>query len=151
MNKTTMAALAAAAAVTTAGCISVKTESEIKPIHITMDVNLKVDRELDKAFADENKPKPQGNFKEVKAVLDRQAAGITNKAMLEARDGATDDDKILIAEENMKRLKRFEEIAKSSGVSVEAVQKRRAVQMREKIPAGSGVWYQDDAGTWLKK
>lgn len=151
MNKTTMAALAAAAAVATAGCISVKTESEIKPIHITMDVNLKVDRELDKAFADENRPKPQGNFKEVKAVLDRRAAGITNRAMLEARDGATDDEKILIAEENMKRMKRFEEIAKASGVSVESVQKRRAMQMREKIPAGSGVWYQDDAGTWLKK
>ena len=33
----------AAAAVCAAGCIQVKTESEIKPIHITMDVNLKVD------------------------------------------------------------------------------------------------------------
>jgi len=33
---------------------------------------------------------------------------------------------------------------------MEAVLARDA-QMREKIPAGSGVWYQDDAGTWLKK
>lgn len=28
------------------GCISLKTEHEIKPIHITMDVNLKVQKEL---------------------------------------------------------------------------------------------------------
>ena len=30
-----------------AGCFSVKTESEIKPIHITMDVILKVDKALE--------------------------------------------------------------------------------------------------------
>ena len=29
------------------GCISVKTEHEIKPIQITMDINLKVQRELE--------------------------------------------------------------------------------------------------------
>ena len=29
------------------GCLSVKTEHEVKPIHITMDVNLKVQRELE--------------------------------------------------------------------------------------------------------
>lgn len=28
------------------GCLSLKTEHEIKPIHITMDVNLKVQKEL---------------------------------------------------------------------------------------------------------
>lgn len=35
----------------TAGC-KIKTEHEIKPIHITMDVNLKVDKDLDDFFAD---------------------------------------------------------------------------------------------------
>ena len=34
--------LALAAAFAICGCFTVKTESEIKPIHITMDVNLKV-------------------------------------------------------------------------------------------------------------
>ena len=153
MNGTTMAcvAAAAAAAATAAGCIHVTTESEIKPIHITMDVNVKVDRELDKAFADENRPKPQGPFKEVKALLDRGAAGVTNRALLEAREGATDDDKMLVAEENMRRTKRFEEIAKASDVPVEAVQKRRAAQMREKAPAGCGIWMQDDSGAWARR
>jgi len=133
------------------GCLSVKTESEIKPIHITMDVNLKVDNELDKVYADENDARKQGHVKEVKDLMDRQVAGLTSKAMLEARKGATDDDRIAIAEANDRRLKRFQEIAKSSGVSLESVQKRYARKMFEKIPAKSGVWYQDDAGAWKQK
>lgn len=144
-------AIAALAALCAAGCISVKTENEIKPIHITMDVNLKVDKELDRAFADENAQKPKGNFAEVKAMLERKAAGFTSLAMLEAREGATDDDRILIAEENARRLKRFSEVAKSSGTSLEAVQKRRARQILGRIEAGSGIWYQDEAGKWLQK
>ena len=142
--------LAATAAISIAGgCIQVKTESEIKPIHITMDVNLKVDKDLDKAFADEDQQKPKGDFKAVKEMVDRQAAGFTNRAMLEERSGATDDDRILIAEENAKRMKRFNEIAKSNGTPLETVQKRYAAKIREKIPAGS--WYQDDAGKWQQK
>ena len=143
--------LVSAALLSATGCFTVKTESEIKPIHITMDVNLKVDKELDKAFADENMKKPQGDFKEIKALLDRKAAGITNKAMLEPRDGATDDDRILIAESNAKKLKRFNQIAKDSGVALEAVQKRSAKKLAEKIPAGSGVWLQAENGTWSQK
>ena len=29
------------------GCLSIKTEHEIKPIHITLDVNLKVQKDLE--------------------------------------------------------------------------------------------------------
>ncbi|MBO7721269.1 MAG: DUF1318 domain-containing protein [Kiritimatiellae bacterium] len=148
---TTHAALAALAALAAAGCISVKTESEVKPIHITMDVNLKVDRELDRAFADENQAKPKGDFKEIKAMLDRKVAGINSKAMLEARSGATDDDRILIADANSRRTRRFKEVAKDSGVSVEAVQKRYAKRIREKLPDGSGVWIQAENGDWSQK
>lgn len=148
MKRIVLAAFATAVA---GGCIQVKTESEIKPIHITMDVNLKVDRELDKAFEDENRGNPQGDYKEVKAMLERGAAGITNRAMLEARPGATDADRILIAEENAKRMKRFGEIAKNSGVTVESVQKRRMAKTRERMPAGSGVWLQGDDGEWERK
>jgi len=143
--------LASAAALSAAGCISVKTENEIKPIHITMDVNLKVDKEIDKAFSDENMSKPKGLFKEIKDMLDRKVAGINNKAFLEAREGATDDDKILIAETNARRTKRFEEVAKSSGVAIESVQKRSLKKFDEKVPAGSGVWIQDADGKWRQK
>ena len=143
--------LVSATLLSAAGCFTVKTESEIKPIHLTMDVNLKVDKELDKAFADENMKKPQGDFKEIKALLDRKVAGIDSKALLEAREGATDDDKILIAEANARKLKRFNQIAKDSGVALEAVQKRSARKIAEKIPAQSGVWLQAEDGTWFQK
>ena len=143
--------LLSAALLSAAGCFTVKTESEIKPIHITMDVNLKVDKELDKAFADENMAKPKGDFAEVKSMLDRKVAGINSKALLEARDGATDDDKILIAESNARKLKRFNQIAKDSGVALEAVQKRSAKKLAEKIPAGNGVWLQAEDGAWSQK
>ena len=146
--KTTIFAISATA-LCMAGCIQVKTESEIKPIHITMDVNLKVDKDLDKAFADESQQKPRGNFKAVKDMTDRKVAGMTNRAMLEARDGATDDDRILIAEENATRMKRFSAIARENGTSLEAVQKRYAAKMRSKIAAGT--WYQDESGKWLQK
>ena len=143
--------LVSAALLSAAGCFTVKTESEIKPIHITMDVNLKVDKELDKAFADENLSKPKGDFAAIKALLDRKVAGIDSTAMLVAREGATDDDRILIAESNAKKLKRFNQIAKSSGVALEAVQKRSAKRFAEKLPAGSGIWLQSEDGTWSQK
>lgn len=138
--------LAATAALCAAGCIQLKTESEIKPIHITMDVNLKVDKDLDKAFADENAQSPRGDFSVAKGLLDRKVAGLTSLAMLEARPGASDDDKIAIADENARRLKRFSEVAKKNGTSIEVVQKRHAAKMREKLPAG--IWRQNDAGNW---
>jgi len=143
--------LAAATLAALVGCISVKTENEIKPIHITMDVNLKVDKAVDKAFSDENMSKPNGHFKEIRALLDRKVAGVNNMAMLEARNGATDDDRILIAESNSRKMKRMREIAADSGVAVEAVQKRSAKRFAEKVPAGSGVWIQSEDGTWFQK
>ena len=39
----------------TGGCLNVKTESEIKPIHITMDVNIHVQKDLDNFFGDIDK------------------------------------------------------------------------------------------------
>jgi hypothetical protein len=46
----------ALAALNFAGCLSVKTEPiEVKPIHITVDVNVKVDKALDDFFGDLDK------------------------------------------------------------------------------------------------
>ena len=45
----------------------------------------------------------------------------------------------------------FNQIAKDSGVSLEAVQKRSAKKLAEKIPSGSGVWLQSEDGTWSQK
>lgn len=132
------------------GCFSVKTESEVKPIHITLDVNLKVDKELDKTFQDGDKAQDRSaDRKAIHDVLTRGTAGFNAMAMLEERDGATEDDRLLIAETNAKCLRRLNEVAKSSGVTVEAVRKRRVRQIRERVPAGS--WYRDDAGSWVQK
>lgn len=39
--------------ITSVGCINIKTEPvEVKPIHITVDVNLRIERELEDFFAD---------------------------------------------------------------------------------------------------
>ena len=143
--------LVSATLLSAAGCFTVKTESEIKPIHITMDVNLKVDKEIDKAFAGENVRAPSADFKATKDLLDRKVAGVTNKGLLEARAGATDDDRIAIAEANAKKLRRFGEIAKSSGVALETVEARSAKRFREKLPEKCGVWIQGDDGAWSQK
>ena len=45
--------LALLGAGTGAGCVRVKTDPvEVKPIHITVDVNLRIERELDDFFGD---------------------------------------------------------------------------------------------------
>ena len=49
-RRSTLLISAAALALLGAGCI--RTTHEIKPIHITMDINLKVDRALDDFFGD---------------------------------------------------------------------------------------------------
>ena len=45
------------------GCLSVKTQPlEVKPIHITVDVNVKVDKALDDFFGDLDKKSSTLNF-----------------------------------------------------------------------------------------
>lgn len=146
MNKTIVLSVLALLA---GGCISVKTESEIKPIHITMDINLKVDKDLDKAFEGEQKATPKGDFKVWKDLVDRKVAGLTNGALLEARPGATGDERITIMEQNAKAMKRMNEVAKENGVTIDSVIKRRVEKSREHLPAGC--WYQLDDGTWVQK
>ena len=46
-NRALAVGLLVFAATMAGGCLSIKTEHEIKPIHITMDVNLKVQKELE--------------------------------------------------------------------------------------------------------
>ncbi len=46
-NRAQAAGLLVFAMTLAGGCLSIKTEHEVKPIHITMDVNLKVQKELE--------------------------------------------------------------------------------------------------------
>lgn len=40
------------AVATLTSCVSVKTEHRVEPIHITMDVNVRLERELEAAFSE---------------------------------------------------------------------------------------------------
>ena len=137
-----------AAAVCMAGCIQVKTESEIKPIHITMDVNLKVDKELDKEIEKEKKEPPR-HMAELKAMGERGAVGMDNRGYLVARGDLSDDEKDIVEDMNAKRRVRIGEIAESTGAKRADVERMRAEKMVEHLPAGA--WYQDAAGAWKRK
>ena len=134
--------------VLSSACLAVKTEHEVKPIHITMDVNLKVDKELDKAFGENNRPQPPKRFQDIIVLLDRKVVGIDNHGYIAPRGDLTDEEKLLVTEENDIRRKRYQEIADKSGVSLEAAEKRGAARAREFIPAGKGILYQDENGNW---
>ena len=60
MTRLTAICFAGIAALSIAGCFQIKTENEIKPIevkpiHITVDINVKIDRALDDFFGDLDK------------------------------------------------------------------------------------------------
>jgi len=50
MRKLAVALVAAVIACGSVGCLSVKTQHEIKPIEITMNIKLSMDNELDRYF-----------------------------------------------------------------------------------------------------
>ena len=140
--------LAILAAVCAAGCFHVKTESEIKPIHITMDINLKVDKELDKDIEKEKKEPPK-HMAELKAMGDRGAVGMDNRGYLAVRGELSDDEREIVEDANAKRRVRMGEIAEQTGAKRADVEKMRAEKMLEHLPAGA--WYQDAAGAWKQK
>lgn len=61
-NLFSLCVLAAVAILAAAGCVRIKSDPvnvRVEPIHITVDVNVKVDRELDSFFGDlDAKPAP---------------------------------------------------------------------------------------------
>lgn len=46
------------------GCLNIKTQHEIKPVYITVDVNLKVQKELDNFFGDIDAASKTRNYSE---------------------------------------------------------------------------------------
>ena len=125
--KSASSILPLALAVLCAGCLSVKTEHKIDPIQITLDVNVKMDKELENAFGSEDSAlksksarasseapsgdrQPPKRFFEVKALLDRQAAGIDNRGNIVPRGELTDDEKRLFLCDNAKQFFGFGEL-----------------------------------------
>ncbi len=141
------AAAAAVAAVQT-GCLSVKTEHEVKPIQITMDVNLKLDKALEQELENEKKAPPK-HFEQVKAMFARGAVGMDNRGYIAVRGDLSDEEKEVVEDANAKRRVRMGELAEQNGAKRADVEKMRAEKMVERLSEGS--WYQDAAGKWLQK
>lgn len=167
MKTTPMMISAAAAAVILAGCTpTIKTENEvtIKPIQITLDVNLKVDQELTQALSSDAKnikanpessdvrERRRARRDRIKAWKSAQLLGENNKGLLEARtaDGklSTSVQKVVDAE-NADRQLVFQAIASKQNIPAESVAQRWASRMAERAPEGALV--QDAAGNWKEK
>lgn len=138
------------ASILAGGCLAVKTEHEVKPIHITMDVNLKVDRELDKALDGETR-QPPPHAAEIKALMDAGKVGLDNRGYRVARAELTPEEDDMLQDANAARRAKMAEIAQRTGASRADVETRHAEKARDRIPAGKGIWYQDHSGAWHQK
>ena len=142
------AALAALGAASS-GCLAIKTEHEVKPIQITMDVNLKVDKALDQELDNEAK-KPSKGLELVKPLVESGKAGIDERGYVVAREDLGDEERDAIDDMNAARRARIAEIASETGAKRSDVETRRAQKMLERLPAGT--WYRESAaGPWLQK
>ena len=135
--------LAAAAAIAAqTGCISLKTEHEVKPIHITMDVNLKVDSQIEKALTENEKPS-------IQRLIERGLVGLGNNSMLTARGPLSSDELEYLVKANSEYKERMAKVAEENGITQEEALKRAGEKVLERAPAGA--WYQDPAGNWQQK
>ena len=150
MNKDTCIFIAAAAAVAAqTGCISLKTEHEVKPIQITMDVNLKLDKALEQEIEKDKKAPPK-NFRQLKALYARGVVGMDSRGYTAVRGDITDAEREIVEDLNAQRRVRMGEMAESNGTARAEVEKAHAQKVRDNY-LDVGAWYQDDAGNWLQK
>ena len=128
----------------TAGCLSVKTEHEVKPIEINMNINLKLDKQLEEMVGSEQRP-------DLKNLLDKGSVGIDNKAMIVPRGPLSTNEMEFVMEINKRRKERFETMAKENGSTYDDVAKSAAAKFVERLPADKGIWYQNAEGEWVQK
>ena len=140
--------LLAALAALCAGCLAIKTEHEVKPIKISMDVNLKVDKALDSAIESDQR-KPPAHFEEIRAMVESGKAGFDRNGTLAPRLALTPEESDILEEAAAARTTRLSEIAKETGTTLSAVRKSHAEKMFARMKPGT--WYQDETGAWTQK
>ena len=113
-------AVAIVALVCAAGCFSVKTEHEIKPIHITMDINLKVKQDVEN-YLNDAKSRSRARRSQIEALVDGGKAVELETGFLELTDASSAADAQLVKDENADRRQGFEAIAKERGKTPEEV------------------------------
>ncbi len=154
------------AAVVTGCTPTIKTQNEItvKPIQITLDVNLKVDQALSEEIAESTPANTAAmpdneRTRRFRRMMERRPQltqarkegliGENNKGFLEARAELGSELKNVVAAENADRLTIFREVAKRENSTPEFVGERFAVRVAERVP--SGTLLQDSAGNWNAK
>ena len=145
MTRITAAILLAALC---AGCLAIKTEHEVKPIKISMDVNLKVDKALDNAIESEQK-KPPAHFEELKAMLQSGKIGLGRNGSFAPRLELTQEESDILEESTAAWTTRLSEIAKETGSTLSEVRKSHAEKVFARLKPGT--WYQDESGAWVQK
>lgn len=131
-----------------AGCLAIKTEHEVKPIKISMDVNLKVDKALDNAIESEQK-KPPAHFEELKAMVQSGKIGLGRNGSFAPRLELTQEESDILEESTAAWTTRLSEIAKETGSTLSAVRKSHAEKAFARLKPGA--WYQDESGAWVQK
>ncbi len=150
MNKEIYLYIAVAAVIASGtGCLSVKTEHEVKPIQITMDVNLKLDKALEQELEGQKKAPPK-NFDQLKALYARGAVGMDYRGYTVVRGDVTDEERDIVEDMNAKRRVRIGEMAESTGKKRGEVETAYAEKVRDNY-LSAGSWYQDAEGKWLQK
>ncbi len=145
MIRTVLPALLAALC---AGCRAIKTEHEVKPIKISMDVNLKVDKALDNAIESEQK-KPPAHFEELKAMVQSGKIGLGRNGSFTPRLELTQEESDILEESTAAWTTRLSEIAKETGSTLSEVRKSHAEKAFARLKPGT--WYQDESGAWVQK
>ncbi len=136
------------AAALCAGCLAIKTEHEVKPIKISMDVNLKVDKALEDSIESDQR-KPPAHFEEIRTMLREGKVGFGRSGSLVPRLELTAEESDILEEATAARTTRLSEIAKETGSTLSEVRRSHGEKMLARMPAGT--WYQDESGDWAQK
>lgn len=127
-----------------AGCLAVKTQHEVKPIEINMNINLKLDKQLEEMVAKEERPT-------IKALMEKGVVGIDNKAMVVPRGQLSSAELEHVVEVNAKFKERLEAMARENGGTYDETAAAAAAKFVERLPEGKGLWYQKPDGEWTQK
>ena len=146
MNRTFFLLLASAALC--AGCLAIKTEHEVKPIKIEMDVNLKVDKALDSAIENEQRQKP-AYFDKLQQMREEGKIGFDRHGSLVPRLELTGEEADTLEEATAAWTTKLAEIAKKEGKSIAEVRRGFAEKSFSRMRAGT--WYKDESGAWQQK
>ena len=111
------------------GCFSVKTEHEIKPIHITMDINLMVKQDVE-SYLNDTRERSRARRDKIYALVDAGKAQELETGYIELKDSSDADAAKLVSEENDDRKIMYAEIAKKRGKTPEEVGKTAAQMIK---------------------